>query len=103
MARFSKQTLADYVQKRIDVVQKVWGFDPANGYVQVPFILRRVVPESTEPVGLEEANRAYGEFSELLRMAEEFDLAVDPVRGLEPTITEPSSRFKRYQPSRVRH
>jgi hypothetical protein len=61
--RFCKATVARYISNRIAVLEEKHGFQRSNGYVQV-----RGKGET--------ANREYGEWRELLDLAERFELEV---------------------------
>lgn len=98
--RFSRQALANHLQDRINAIEDVWGFDPANGYNQVSFVAADCFnQDSRDPfAGIEQslaaferaAYIAYGEWCALVRTAEEFDLEVYPVHGgLYPTNLAP--------------
>lgn len=82
--RFSKKTLTEHIQGRLDRIQKHWGFDPNNGTAQVRAI--GGVRKQTNPLmsgGYEDhmydAAGAYGEFRSLLDMAAHFELAVSAI------------------------
>lgn len=80
--RFSKKALTEHIQKRLDVLQRHWGFDPGNGTAQIRGIGQH--RKQTNPLlggaGYEEhqiaAAEAYGEFRSLLDMATHFELEV---------------------------
>ncbi len=67
MPRFSKATLAAFVFKRTEALEKEHKFDSQDGYAQV------------RGKG-EEKNRAYGEFNMLLDLADEFELEPPPMK-----------------------
>ncbi len=106
--RFSRHTLTLHLQERIDAIQNVWGFDPSNGTNQIPYVAADCLNDVTLPAGVERkqsallaaAATAYGEWSALTRVAEEFDLDVYPVHGgLYPKNLAPPapSSFIRYR------
>jgi hypothetical protein len=98
--RFSRQALADHLQERINAIEDVWGFDPANGYNQVSFVAADCFHHDSRDLfaGLDQslvaferaALMAYGEWCALVRTAEEFDLEVFAVHaGLYPKNLAP--------------
>ncbi len=88
MSRFSKQSLTEALQKDIDAIQSVWGFDIDNGTVQIePVTLDRM---DTNPIDhgagprdrayhLREATLDYGRLQALQALAVQFNLAVSYV------------------------
>lgn len=89
--RFSKKTLAEHVQMRLDRIQKHWGFDPSNGTAQIRDIggARKQTNPFLTGGGYEDhmygAAEAYGEFRSLLDMAGHFELPVSAIpEGYKP-------------------
>lgn len=59
--RFSKKTLAEFIDRRREQLETEFGFDPNNG-------TRQVDGKSAE------VQRAYGEYDALTNLAEHFEL-----------------------------
>lgn len=88
MTRFSKETFRVELQKEIDAIQTLWGFDIDNGTVQIePVALDRM---KTNPIDygsgardkayhLREATLDYGRLQALQALAVTFSLAVSYV------------------------
>jgi len=111
--RFSKITLTEHLQARVDLIQKDWGFDPTNGTYQIPFIAMdrmRTNPleayqtsgHSAQQAHLDAAHRAYGELSTLAAIADEFDLGLNQTGELIekriPIPRNPGNFCRRYRP-----
>lgn len=109
--RFSKATLTEHLQARVDLIQEHWGFDPNNGTYQIPLIAAdraRTNPlESYEIQGslseqahLAAALRAYGELSTLAAIADEFNLELVQTKDMYPhRIGRPGQNCIRYRPN----
>ncbi len=61
--RFSKAVVAAEIERALKILHDEWSFDVTNGYAQVKG-------------SSEAANRAYGEWTALLQLAERLDLEV---------------------------
>lgn len=86
--RFSKKALAEYIQTRIQTIQKTWGFDPSTGTKQIPYIaadrLGRDPIDRSEILTcadgdavqytLGQCHQAYAELCELAALANYFEL-----------------------------
>lgn len=108
--RFSKQTLAEYLQRRITAIQTEWGFDPSNGTAQIDAIAAdRMV---TNPLNLlgrsdihlhrSQAWLAYGELAMLRQIADEYQLATDLVpEGLVVARVKSQPHLIRYRPRKA--
>lgn len=64
--RFSKDTVRQVIEKRINKIGSEWGFDPSNGTAQLAKYPHR--PKHSE------ACSAYGEWQGLWDLVEELDL-----------------------------
>lgn len=114
MDRFSKSTLAAYVQKQLDDIQNDWGFNPRSGTVQiVPIAKDRL---QTNPIDHSEVvtcadgdedqytvhkcYQAYAEYEALIKMADHFGLVVTEVpENFKPTkIRAPRGTLTRFRP-----
>lgn len=101
--RFSKQTLTEDIQDRVNHIQEVWGFDPSNGWVQVESIAKDRM--RTNPIERYEglsyylpmAYIAYGELCALTSLAESQGLTVFTEIG-RATKTRTTPRVTRYRP-----
>lgn len=86
--RFSKKALAEYIQVRIQSIQKTWGFNPNTGSAQIHYIaMDRLIrdpidhsevitcadgDERTYTMG--QCHQAYAELCELAALANYFQL-----------------------------
>jgi len=105
MARFSKQALAQHLVGQLRPLLIEWGFDHAEGWAQVAPIAKDRM--RTNPIkGCDDpsyceamAYMAYGEFSKLWDLADEFELDLSGVLdGLTKTHTKARPRTPRYRP-----
>ena len=65
MSRFSKATLTEAIQRRLETIQRDFGFDPGNGTAQLHGNKKDV-----------KAAVAYGEREAMLELADLFDLPI---------------------------
>ena len=76
--RFSKKTLQAELQIHMDGIQKIYGFDPDRGTVQ----LKAIAQEYSKDTGfsfercLEEVSLAYGRYMSIMSLATEFDFYI---------------------------
>lgn len=96
--RFSKAVLQQHLQARMTHVQQRYGFDPSNGWAQIPAIIEDTKKDETAI----SVSRGYGYFAEIRTCATEFDIPLDfiPDGYIRKDVYFEGSTYHRYVPNK---